>query len=118
MNKQKAIRIRKEISLLWKERMGLENSILRPQRMIDACLIERYLGTREKKRKTPAFYLSQKIEGKTNLEYIKKTEVAKVKKKTEAWREYSLLMQRIVSLNRRIERLLRELGKSQVEVMG
>ena len=118
MNEQKASRIRKEISLLRKERMGLENSVLRHRRMIDACLIERYLGTREKKRTTPAFYLSQKTEGKTDLKYVRKEEVSKVKRKTEAWREYSLLIQRIVSLNRRIERFLRELGKSQVEVRG
>jgi hypothetical protein len=118
MNKQKASRIRKEISVLRGERKRFEDSAFKHRRMIDACLIERYLGTKKKKRTTPAFYLSQKIEGKTKLEYVKNTEVAKVKRKTEAWKEYSLLMQRIVSLNRRIERLLRKLGKTQVEGRG
>ena len=115
MNKQNASRIRQKISILRKERMRLEDSALKHRRMIDACLIERYLGTKKKKRTTPAFYLSKKVEGKTKLEYVGNTEIAKVRRKTEAWREYSLLMQRIVSRNHRIERLLRKLGKTQVE---
>lgn len=101
--------------MLRKERKGLEDSALKHRRMIDACLIERYLGTKKKKRTTPAFYLSKKVAGKTELEYVRNTEFAKVRRKTKVWREYSLLMQRITSLNHRIERLFRKLGKTQVE---
>jgi len=115
MNKQKASKIRQKISMLRKERMRLEGSALKHRRMIDACLIERYLGTEKKKRATPAFYLSRKVAGKTELEYVRNIELAKVRRKTKAWREYSLLMQRITFLNRRIERLLRKLGKTQIE---
>lgn len=115
MNKQKASRIRQKISILRKERERLEDSVLKHRRMIDACLIERYLGTKKKKRTTPSFYLSKKVAGKTKLEYVRNTELAKIRKKTESWREYSVLMQRITSLNRRIERLFRKLGKTQVE---
>lgn len=101
--------------MLRKERKRFEDSALKHRRMIDACLIERYLGTRKKKRITPAFYLSRKIKGKTKLKYVKKVDLAKIRRKTEAWREYSLLIHRITVLNHRIEKLFRRLGTAQIE---
>jgi hypothetical protein len=115
MNRKKASKIRQKITMLRKERKRFEESALKHRRMIDACLIERYLGTSKRKRTTPAFYLSRKIKGKTKLKYVKKAELTQVRRKTDAWREYSLLIQRISALNYRIEKLFRQLGKSQIE---
>jgi len=115
MKKVKASKIRKEICLLKVQRDRLEASALHRRIMIDACLIERFLGTKEKKRTTPAYYLSRKIGGKTRLIYIPREEVGKLKKRTDKWREYALLMKRINLLSQRIIALFRRLGKVQID---
>ena len=115
MNRIKASKIRKEICLLKDNRVRLESLALKHRVMIGACLITRFLGTKEKKRKSPAYYLSRKIVGRTRLQYIPKDMVIKVKKKTDVWREYALLMKRINALNQRVIRLFRQLGKSQID---
>ncbi|MBA7482652.1 hypothetical protein ES705_09055 [subsurface metagenome] len=115
MNKIKASKIRKEICSLKAKRDCLEDLALRHRVMINACLIERFLGTKKKKRSTPAYYFSRKIAGKTQLIYIPREEVGKLKKRTDEWREYALLMKRINLLSQRIIDLFRRLGKVQVD---
>lgn len=115
MNKIKASKIRKEICSLKAKRDCLEDLALRHRVMINACLIERFLGTKKKKRSTPAYYFSRKIAGKTQLIYIPREEVGKLKKRTDEWREYALLMKRINLLSQRIIDLFRRLGKIQVD---
>jgi hypothetical protein len=115
MNKIKASKLRKTIYLLKVQRDQLESLALRHRVMIDACLIERFLGTKEKKRNTPSYYLSRKIAGKTRLVYIPREEVRKLGKKTDSWREYGVLVKRSKLLSQRIISLFRQLGKVQID---
>lgn len=115
MDKVKASKTRKEICSLKAKRDCLEDLALRHRVMINACLIERFLGTKKKKRSTPAYYLSRKIAGKTRLIYIPREELGKLKKRTDKWREYALLMKRINLLSQRIIALFRRLGKVQID---
>ncbi len=115
MDKIKASKTRKEICSLKAKRDCLEDLALRQRVMINACLIERFLGTKKKKRTTPAYYLSRKIAGKTRLIYIPRDKVGKLKKRTDKWCEYALLMKRINLLSRRIIALFRRLAKLQID---
>ena len=115
MNKIKASKIRKEICILKVQRNRLESLALRHRVMIKACLIERFLGTKERKRGTPAYYLSRKFAGKTRLIYIPWAMVKKIRKKADSWREYGVLMKGINALSQRIIYLFRQLARVQVD---
>lgn len=114
-NREYASRIRQLISKKLKERQFIEGSLLKHREMIAACLIARHLGSSQEKRKTPSYYLSGKISGKTVLRHIKKSELEQVRKGTGAWREFSSSLSRWRKLSNEIERLFRKLGKTQSE---
>lgn len=107
--------IRQGISLKLKERQSVEVNLLKRRDMIAACLIARHLGSSEEKRKTPSHYLSGKVTGKTVLRHVRKEDLARVRKKTEAWREFSRIMAKWRKLDAEIGRLLKELGDAQSE---
>lgn len=114
-NREHASRIRQLISKRLKERQFIERSLLKHREMIAGCLIARYLGSSKEKRKTPSYYLSGKVSGKTVLRHIKKAELEQVRKGTEAWREFSSSLSRWRKLSNEIERLFRKLAKTQSE---
>lgn len=89
--------------------------ILRETRgeMVAACLVERRSLAGGKKRKTPAFYLSRKVNGKTVLKYIRKAELLEMKEKTARWKTFSAALAQWVKVTREIERLYREIGSMQ-----
>lgn len=106
--------VRKTIGALRAKRKKLEAGLLRSRRMLDACLIERYALAGGKRRRSPAYYLSRKVGGKTKLTYVQKAERARVRRATEAWREFSSAMAQWVKVNRQLEGGLRQLGRVQV----
>lgn len=83
--------------------------------MIAACLIARHLGSSQEKRKTPSYYLSGKVSGKTVLRHVKKEDLEHVRKRAEVWREFSSSIARWRKPNDEIERLFRKLGRMQSE---
>ena len=105
--------LRRHIASARRKRLRLEEDILRRRMMLDACLVERVALAGGKQRKTPAYYLSRKAEGKTKLIYVRKDELARVRKATEAWRAFSAGMTEWVKVTRELERLMRELGRAQ-----
>lgn len=114
-NREHASRIRQLISTKLKERQFIERSLLKHREMIAACLIARHLGSSQEKRKTPSYYLSGKISGKTMLRHIKKEDLEHVRKRAEAWREFSSSLSRWRKLSNEIERLFRKVGRLQSE---
>jgi hypothetical protein len=114
-DKNRASRIRQQISGKLRERRFIEGNLLKRRDMIAACLIARHLGSSEEKRKTPSYYLSGKVSGKTMLRHVRKEDLGRVRKRTEAWRKFSGLMAKWHKLDAEIGRLLRELGSAQSE---
>lgn len=113
--KKEPYEIRKEIVELCNLRKEIENKLMQRREMIDACLIEVYLGTKKKKRKKPVYYLSWKEEWqKTKLEYVKVGDLYKVEKRTKQWKEYSELMKKWRKISKDIENEFVELGKLQI----
>lgn len=106
---------RKKIAELRIQQDKLEEKLLRRRHMIRASLVKRFLGTRDRKRKKPYWYLSQAIEGKTILSYVRFSDLDRVSKKAGAWKEFSSTLAQWVKVNRRLERLLRDLGEAQSE---
>lgn len=113
--KEEASLTRKKIAELRTERNNLEEKLLRRRHMIQASLVKRFLGTRERKRKKPYWYLSRAIEGKTILSYVRFSDLIKIKKKAGAWKEFSSTLAQWVKVTGHLERLLRHLGEVQSE---
>lgn len=109
-------RIRQHIAILRLQRERLERKLMAHRRgMIDACLIARKELAGGKLRKSPAFYLSRKIKGKTKLTYVRKVDLAGVRRATDGWREFSSALADWVKLTERIQKLFRDLGQAQLK---
>ncbi len=116
INKEEASRIRQAIFRKSKDRDFIEKVLLKHrEEMITGCLIARNLGTALEKRKTPSYYLSGKVSGKTVLKYVKKDNLEGIRKRCEAWREFSSSIAKWRKLSKEVEELFRELGRVQSE---
>jgi len=85
------------------------------RRMLAASLVERHLGTRQRKRESSAFYLSWARAGRTRLLYVAKDRLAGVRQAVEAWRAFRGALRRWRDLSGRLETLWRELGEAQAQ---
>lgn len=115
MNPARASRLRQQVACLRTRRAQLETRLLRRRRMLRASLVERYLGTTAKKRKTPAYYLSGLYQGKTVLRYVRKEDWSRVLPQARAWSEYYHLAAQWVKLGEELEAVWRELGQAQAD---
>lgn len=114
MKKLKPSRIRRQLAELRLHRKKLEKKLLtRQQNMIEACLVARLELAGGKLRKTPAFYLSRKLKGKTKLTYVRKNQLAATRQGADRWREFSSTLAEWVKLMVLMEKLFRSLGKTQ-----
>jgi succinyl-CoA synthetase beta subunit len=83
--------------------------------MINASLLERYLGTRIKKRKTPAYYLCWAEKGKIRMKYVHLKDLEKISRKTRKWQEFSQAMSKWVKITTAMEKIFRRLGITQID---
>ena len=112
---QSASRIRQQIAALARQRDRLEEQILSYRLpMLDACLIARHRLAGGKLRKTPAYYLSRKVQGKTQLIYVGRDHLRVVRGQTDRWREFCRAVAQWVKLTMQMEKLFRQLGKRQI----
>jgi len=112
---QSSSHIRQCIRRLTNRRTKLEKKLLYfRHEMLDACLIERRKLAKGQIRKSPAFYLSRKVSGKTRLTYVRKDDLESVRLQTDRWRDYSRFMAEWVKISAEIEQLFRELAKQQI----
>ena len=109
-----ASKLRQQIASRQRERDRLEALIVQRRRMLDACLVERYALAGGRERASPAYYLSEKVEGETRLTYVRKAELSRVRTQTDAWRAFSRALARWVKVTVELERLMRDLGRAQV----
>lgn len=114
MNNKKTIAVlKKKIKQDFTELINLQEEILLPRQMISASLIERYLGTKEHKRRSPAFYLSFSQNGKTKLEYVPKNRLKKIKTQAVEWKRYQRGLRRWRQVSKSIWQDFKQLGKLQ-----
>ena len=112
---QRASRIRQQIARLQPERASVEATLLRHRRMLAASLLARHLGTTAAKRTSVACYLSWARAGRTRLAYVPKDHLGRVRRLTDAWREYRTALRRWRALDGRLDALWAELGEAQAE---
>ncbi len=63
----------------------------------------------------PYPYLSEKIEGKTRLTYIRKRDQEGIEKKTEEYRLFQKKLEYVRHLNRRIDDLFKRIREMRIE---
>ena len=114
--KQKAAKLRKQIKFQLKKAAKLQAEMLSPKEMIAGSLIKRYLGTKEHKRVSPAFYLSGFKNGRTTLKHISNRDVETVRNQVLAWKKYRQDLKRWRNLTQIIWQDLKQLGKMQDEL--
>src|ERR1700722_13399780 len=83
-----ADQLRAQIRTLQAQRRSLESKLMRPQSMLAASLVERFLRTGGSPRTAPAYYLSRSQHGRSKLTYIKKEELAEVRQHCAAYRAF------------------------------
>jgi hypothetical protein len=109
-------KIKSKIAYLVRKRRSCEKYLLARHKMINASFVQMRTLAGGKKRKTPAYYLSAKIDGKTKLKYIKKDDVELVRKRATSWKYYSLNLSEYVKISKEIEGLFRKLGALSLEI--
>ena len=114
--------LRREISILREERLKAENRLMQAKDMLAASLILRKVicgnpncACQEGKPHGPYPYLSQKIEGKTRLTYIRKRDLEKIKRKTKEYRLFQKRLEYVRHLNKRIDDLFKKIREMKIE---
>ena len=87
---------------LIKQRNNSEKYLLAHHSLINASFIKMDALARGRKRKTPAYYLSKKIDGVTKLTYIKAKDLIIVKRRALAYKYFMQNLARFVKLSRQI----------------
>jgi hypothetical protein len=114
MDRDAAARARERLLVLRAERERLERLVLRPADLVRGSLVARHLGTSEVKRATPAFYVSVPKEGGGGrLTYVRKDQLARVRRGAEAYRERRQALRRLRELSDEIFRELDALLAAQ-----
>ncbi len=115
--------LRQEISILRGERSKTENRLMQAKGMLASSLILRKVicgnpncACQKGKLHGPYPYLSQKIEGKTRLTYIRKRDLEKIEKKTQEYRLFQKRLEYVRHLNRRIDDLFKKIREMRIEV--
>ena len=117
--------LRQGISILREERLKVENRLMGAKDMLASSLILRKVicgnpncKCREGKLHGPYPYLSEKIEGKTHLTYIRKRDIEKIEKKTQEYRLFQKGLEYVRHLNRRIDDLFKRIREMRIERSG
>jgi hypothetical protein len=84
--------------------------------MIDSQFVEMKTLAGGKIRKTPAYYLSKKIDGRTQLKYVRKEDTEIIRKRATSWKYFSANLSEYVRLSKEIESLFRKLAKLSIEI--
>ena len=78
--------------------------------MLQASLLER----RFRKNGPAAYYLSiPHAQTSSRHRYVRKADVDKIRRQTDAWREFSQALAEWVRVNKEVERLLRRIGEGR-----
>ena len=84
--------------------------------MINASFVEMKTLAGRMVRKTPAYYLSRKVDGVTKLTYIRKDDLDIVKRRATSWKYYSRNLSEYVKRSKEIEELFRRLGILSLDI--
>ncbi|MFC1522742.1 hypothetical protein ACFL6Y_10060, partial [Elusimicrobiota bacterium] len=99
------------VNRLRTRRWVLERVAMARSPMVAASLIERRFA----KGRAPSYYLSIPTPENSWHSYVRKKDIARYRKQTEAWRQFVHAMAEWVRVNKAIERELRAMGRGRCE---
>lgn len=111
MTRLQLAKIRQEIRTLKTRRNTLEHIAMHHRPMVAASLIERHYPPNGR----IAFYLSIPTPQNSWHSYVRREKLDYYRRRAEAWGEYCRAMAEWVLLNKKIEQLMRRLGKGRCE---
>ena len=115
-NEENISKVKARLRYLIKQRSNSEKYLLAHHSLINASFIKMEALAHGKKRKTPAYYLSKKIDGVTKLIYVKAKDVTIIRRRALAYKYYIQNLAKFVKLSRQIESSFRELGLLSLEI--
>ena len=115
-NEENISKLKAKIKYLMKQRGLSEKYLLAHHMLINASFIKMDALSHGKKRKTPAYYLSRKIDEVTRLTYIKTKDLELVKRRATAYKYYLINLSKFVKLSKEIEASFRELAILSLEI--
>ena len=116
-NEENISQLKAKLRYLINQRSNSEKYLLAHHSLINASLIKMETLSHGKKRKTPAYYLSRKIDGVTRLTYIKKKDLELVRRRATAYKYYQINLSKFVKLSKEIESSFRELSLLLIEIL-
>ena len=117
-------KVRQEVRRLDSERNKLISRVLRPGRMVKGSLyrLGRSCGNPNCKcargEKHLSWYLSLKVDGKTNLTYIGRVVPADIDERVKRYRHHQRMLARIRSIDAKISDYLNRLRDAKLEAIG
>ena len=115
-NEDNISKLKAKIKYLMKQRSLSEKYLLAHHSLINASFIKMDSLAHGKKRKTEAYYLSRKVDGKTKLTYVKAKDLSLVKRRATAYKYYLINLSKFVKLSKEIEASFRELAILSLEI--
>lgn len=115
-NEDNISKIKAKVRYLMTERASCEKYLLARHQMVNASFVEMKKLAGRKVRKTPAYYLSRKVGRITKLTYIRKDDLAVVRKRALSWKYYSRNLSEYVKRSKEIEELFRRLGILSLDI--
>jgi len=115
-NEENISKLKAKIRYLMKQRGLSEKYLLSHHSLINASFIKMETLSHGKKRGTPAYYLSRKIDGVTRLTYVKTKDLAIVRRRALAYKYFIQNLAKFVKLSKEIEVSFRELGLLLIEI--
>jgi len=115
-NNDNISKIKAKVRYLMTERASCEKYLLARHKMINASFVEMKTLAGRRVRKTPAYYLSRKVGRTTKLTYIRKDDLAVVRKRALSWKYYSRNLSEYVKRSKEIEELFRRLGILSLDI--
>jgi hypothetical protein len=106
-------RVRRQLGLLLQRRARIEKFLLTPRSYLHATLIKRFLGTRDRKRSSPAYYLVRTLAGRSRFRHVPARDLEKVRAEVEAFHSFSEKLAELRDLFAEILDVLRSFMEAQ-----
>jgi hypothetical protein len=115
-NEENISKLKSKIKYLMLQRDLCEKYLLSRHTLINASFIKMDSLSHGRKRKTPAYYLSKKVNGITKLTYVKTKDLTIVRRRATAYKYFMQNLSKFVKLSKEIEASFRELSLLSIEI--
>jgi hypothetical protein len=115
-NEENISKLKSKIKYLMLQRDLCEKYLLSRHTLINASFIKMDSLSHGRKRKTPAYYLSKKVNGITKLTYVKTKDLTIVRTRATAYKYFMQNLSKFVKLSKEIEASFRELSLLSIEI--